>query len=110
MTKAVFDQISDGLKEALAVSRGLSSPFSLHDTRTLDVAAIRNKVSLSIEDFAIRFGFDPVHIREWEQGLAVPVGSNRAFLLLIQDDPNHVIRVLAQSENPPLDLGKLSGR
>lgn len=41
MSKQVFDQIAEGLNEALAVARGEAEPYKLHVPAEIDVKAIR---------------------------------------------------------------------
>ncbi len=57
MSKMVFDQIAEGMQEALAVARGEAEPYKLHVPAEIDVKAIRAKTGLSQKDFASTFGF-----------------------------------------------------
>ncbi|MDB5522438.1 MAG: Transcriptional regulator [Rhizobium sp.] len=43
MSKKVFDQISEGLMEALAVARDEARPYKLHVPAEIDVRTIRAK-------------------------------------------------------------------
>lgn len=47
MTRKAFDQIAEGLEEALAVARGDAEPFRLHVPSEIDVKAIRARTGLS---------------------------------------------------------------
>jgi putative transcriptional regulator len=94
MSKKVFDQIAEGLNEALVVARGEKKPAKLHVPAEIDVRAIRAKLHLSQEDFAAWFGFTINQIREWEQGRARPLGGVRAYLMLIEREPKAIQEML----------------
>ena len=94
MSKAVFDQISEGLNEALSVARDEAMPYKLHVPAELDVKAIRTKTGMTQKDFASAFGFGLDQVKQWEQGRVRPVQALRAYLLLIDDDPDGLLRAL----------------
>ena len=94
MTKRAYDKIAEGLREAIAVSRGEFKPARLYVPPELDVKGIRSKTKLSQESFAYAFGFTMEQIKSWEQGRARPLGGVRAYLMLIDSDPDGVARLL----------------
>lgn len=94
MTKATFDKIAAGLEEAIAIARGEAEPAQLHRAKDLDPRAIRAATGLSQLDFAKRFGFTAEQIRSWEQGRSRPLGGVRAYLTMIESDPEAVARLL----------------
>jgi putative transcriptional regulator len=94
MAKKAFDQIAEGLREALAIARGQAKPAKLHIPPEIDVGAIRARTRLSQEDFAAAFGFTINQIRDWEQGRARPLGGVRAYLLIIERDAKRVLELL----------------
>lgn len=94
MSKKVFDQIAEGLQEALAVARGDTQPYKLHVPAEIDVKAIRSKTGLSQKDFASTFGFGFDQLKQWEQGRSRPVQGLRAYLLLINDQPVQMVQAL----------------
>jgi putative transcriptional regulator len=98
MSKKVFDQIAEGLNEALAVARGDRQPYKLHVPAEIDVKAIRNKTGLSQKDFASTFGFGFDQLKQWEQGRSRPVQAMRAYLLLINAYPIQMVKALRQIE------------
>jgi putative transcriptional regulator len=61
----------------------------------VDVAAIRGKLGLTREAFAIRFGLDERTIEAWEQGRHRPEPATRILLKVIERDPAAVEAVLA---------------
>ncbi len=86
-----------GLDDALAHAKG-------HDTQVretliqvpkeVDVRAIRERLNLSQERFAIRYGFSVGAVRHWEQGRRHPEGPVRAYLKVIQHDHEAVDQAL----------------
>jgi putative transcriptional regulator len=94
MSKKAFDKIAEGLNEALAIARGEAKPAKLHVPAEIDVRAIRAKLHLSQDDFAAWFGFTINQIRDWEQRRARPLGGVRAYLMLIERDPEAIQKLL----------------
>lgn len=94
MSKKVFDQIAEGLEEALAVARGEAKPFRLHVPAEIDVKAIRLSLDLTQRDFAWTFGFGLDQVKQWEQGRSRPLDGTRAYLLLIKNNPKVVVQML----------------
>ena len=97
MTKRAFDKIAAGLQDAIAIAAGEIEPARLAVPMDMDVKAIRNRSGLSQEQFAAAFGFTSTQIKDWEQGRSRPTGGNRAYLLLIGENPRHVLEMLAQA-------------
>lgn len=94
MSKKVFDQIAEGLNEALAVARGEAEPYKLHVPAEIDVKAIRVRTGLTQKDFASTFGFGFDQLKQWEQGRSRPVQAMRAYLLLINSEPMKMVQAL----------------
>jgi putative transcriptional regulator len=89
-----FDKIAEGLTVAFAIAKGEKKPAKLHIPPELNVGAIRTKIGLSQDDFATAFGFTVNQIRDWEQGRSRPLGGVRAYLMIIDRDPNGVLNML----------------
>jgi putative transcriptional regulator len=94
MGKKAFDKIAAGLNEVLAMARGEAEPARLYIPAEIDVKAIRARLSLSQADFAALFGFTINQIKDWEQGRSRPLGGVRAYLLIIERDPDLVLNLL----------------
>ena len=106
MSKKVFDQIAEGMNEALAVARGEAEPYKLHVPAEIDVKAIRVRTGLTQKDFASTFGFGFDQLKQWEQGRSRPVQAMRAYLLLIRSEPMKMVEALraihrAEHDEPP---------
>jgi predicted nucleotidyltransferase/DNA-binding transcriptional regulator YiaG len=88
-------RIVGGIRKARAFARGeVSEGFVAHVPDTIDVKAIRAKLGLSQHAFALRFGFSAAAVRDWEQGRREPESAARVLLMVIDDAPQVVERVL----------------
>ena len=96
MTGSVSNSIHRGLAEAVAYAKGEgdASRYCVHMPQTVDVRAIRSRLSMTQEQFAGRFGFSINTLRHWEQGKRIPDGSARAYLVVIDREPGAVQRAL----------------
>ncbi len=96
MSKAVANSIRRGLEQALAFAKGEAdmSKYRIHIPREIDVRAIRDKLGMTQEEFAVQFGFSVNTLRHWEQGKRVPEGPTRAYLLVIDRAPKAVQKAL----------------
>jgi len=89
-------RLIEAAREAVAIARGEAKPARFHIPADINVKAIRHKLGLSQEDFAYQFGFTVNQIRDWEQGRSRPVGGVRAYLLIIERDPESVRHLLSE--------------
>jgi len=97
MVKKAFDKIAEGLKESLAIAKGEAQPAKLYVPAEINVKAIRKKLELSQDDFAAYFGFSINQIRDWEQGRSRPLGGVRAYLILVNQNPAAVRKLLQEA-------------
>ena len=84
-------------KEGVAIARGEMVPASyrLHVPAKINVRAMRRKLGMTQEEFAIRYGLTLARVRDWEQGRSAPDGAARAYLRVIEKEPEAVDRALA---------------
>ena len=92
----VGEDILRGLEQALAFANGTAdeSQYVVHIPPEIDVRAIRGRLGLTQQEFAIRFGFSVNTLRHWEQGRRVPEGPTRAYLMVIDREPQAVQKAL----------------
>jgi len=89
-------RILESVRKARAYARGeTAEDFVAHVPDEVDVRAIRDKLGLSQEAFAARFGFSAAAVRDWEQGRRRPEAAARVLLLVIAREPKAVLRALA---------------
>jgi putative transcriptional regulator len=96
-TDEIFGEIVTGLGEAIAYAKGKGNPrdFRVHIPDAVDVRAIRKRLKMSQTTFAEHFGFSAARVRDWEQGRSSPDQAVRAYLRVINEEPEMVERVLA---------------
>ena len=76
----------------------------------IDVKSIRKRTGLSQEKFATQFGFSVDAVRNWEQGRRQPEVSARAFLMVIEQEPDVVRRALSTRAESKAKLDQRSKR
>jgi putative transcriptional regulator len=92
----VGKSIIRGLEQAIAFAEGRAKrgTYVVHIPPEIDVKAIRSRLGLTQREFAIRFGFNINTLRHWEQGRRVPEGPTRAYLMVIDREPQAVQKAL----------------
>ena len=93
----VARDIVSGLKEAVAFARGeISLPVRIVNVREpVDVRVLRSKLGLSQAEFASQYGISLRTLQEWEQGRTSPDSTVRAYLTVIERNPQAVIEALS---------------
>jgi putative transcriptional regulator len=96
MKRSVGEGIIRGLKQALAFAEGTATEgtYVVHIPPEIDVKAIRGRLGMTQQDFATRFGFSVNTVLHWEQGRRVPEGPTRAYLMVIDREPQAVQKAL----------------
>lgn len=95
-------ELIEGMGNAVAYARGLKTArretvIKVEVPDLVDVRAIRGKLGMSQAAFAARFGFSIKNVRNWEQGERQPQGPARAYLVVIDRNPQAVQRALARA-------------
>jgi putative transcriptional regulator len=85
-----------GMKEAIAFADGTAdmSLYRVHIPPEIDVRAIRGRLGMTQQEFATKFGFNINTLRHWKQGRRVPEGPTRAYLMVIDREPQAVQKAL----------------
>lgn len=96
MSKRVAGGILRGLEQALAFVEGTAKKgtYVVHIPPEIDVRAIRARLGMTQQQFAVSFGFSVNTVRHWEQGRRVPEGPTRAYLMVIDREPEAVQKAL----------------
>lgn len=93
-----LDQMSDEEVEAAARSDPDAQPLTVEELgrfrRVPDIKAIRRKLKLTQEQFAVTFQLSLATVRDWEQGRYQPDQAARTLLRVIEKEPGTVKRVL----------------
>ncbi|HRE61828.1 MAG TPA: helix-turn-helix domain-containing protein [Micropepsaceae bacterium] len=95
MTK-IAASIKRGLRQAVAYADGTADAraYRVHVPARINVKAIRQRLDMTQEEFAGRFGFSVNTLRHWERGSRQPEGPARAYLLVIERAPKAVQKAL----------------
>jgi putative transcriptional regulator len=96
-------RLLDAAREMREIARGEAKPASVHVPADVDVRAIRRQVGLSQDAFASEFCFSISQIRDWEQNRSRPLGSTRAYLMLIERHPAVVRQMLSELRTSATD-------
>ncbi|OIR02053.1 antitoxin igA-2 [mine drainage metagenome] len=91
--KNIGNDLVEAMGEAFAIASGQAEAAAVHRVaveRDIDVRAIRTRLGLSREQFAQRFHFPARTVQEWEQGRRRPDQSARAYLTVIERNPQAV--------------------
>lgn len=85
------------IAEARAIVRGELDPatYRIRVPSSIDVAKLRKKLGMSQAEFSERYGFNAASVKDWEQGRSTPTGPVRAYLKVIEKEPEAVERALA---------------
>lgn len=70
--------------------------------RVPDPRRIRERLTLTQEQFAEKFEIPLGTLRDWEQGVSYPDSAARTLLRVIEQDPEAVIKALARTYLPPV--------
>jgi putative transcriptional regulator len=92
----IGESIIRGLEQAIAFADGTADPstYVVHIPHEIDVKRIRTRLRMTQQEFASRFGFSVNTVRHWEQGRRVPEGPTRAYLMVIDREPQAVQKAL----------------
>ena len=94
MSKA-FNEISEGLDDAISPVRGNTRKAKVHRPEPIDVKAIRIKTGMSQQRFCATFGISLGTLRHWEQGLRTPRGAALVLLKVVERNPEAVINAIS---------------
>jgi putative transcriptional regulator len=89
-------RLEAAMGEALDFMKGESKDARVSeiDVPLVNVKAVREKLSLTQDEFARRYGFSTSAVQNWEQGRRRPERAARLLLLLIRDESEVVERQL----------------
>jgi putative transcriptional regulator len=82
------------MRQVLAHVRGEIELRSYALPGPVNVRAIRKKVGMSQSEFASAFALNRRTLQEWEQGKAAPDNAVRAYLTVIDRNPQAVVEAL----------------
>lgn len=66
----------------------------MYQPQAVDVSSLRQRLGLTQEQFAARFGFSVATLRHWERGDRTPSGASLVLLNVIDRNPGAVLAAL----------------
>ena len=89
-----FDELVQGMKEAVAINKGELNPSRVTVLTPLDIKSVREKTNKNQIDFARMLGINVGTLRNWEQGRRKPDGAAITLLRLVNANPTFVKQTL----------------
>lgn len=94
MDKELFEQLTQGMKEAIAIAKGDMKSSRVFTVEPPDVKAVREKTGLSQSEFAQMIGVKVKTLQNWEQHRRNPTGAAAALLTIFDRAPDVAVKVL----------------
>jgi putative transcriptional regulator len=91
MKDELFSELVASIKEGGSILRGDTPPARIFQIQPLDIKQIRDKYSLTQEQFAAMLGISVRTLRNWEQGRRAPEGPARVLLQVAARHPEAVL-------------------
>ena len=96
MDNAMFQELLESVKQMDSIVKGVAKPSRVFEHPSQDIHAIRERLKLSQDKFAILLGVSKRTIENWEQGRRRPVGAAKSLLRIIEADPELALRALSR--------------
>lgn len=90
----IFQDLKNGLAEVDAFLAGDTKGCKVTVPADVDVRAIRKRLVMTQSRFSDTFGFSLDAVKHWEGGRRTPESSARAYLTVIDRNPEAVISAL----------------
>ena len=87
--------VEDAQALAAELARAGIAAAPVDPPQALDVRGLRERLGLSREGFAARYGLEVETVRNWEAGRREPDTTARSYLRAISNDPERVERAYA---------------
>ena len=89
MKQSDFEILRRGMLQAKAHAAGVrAAGFVVHDP--VDVRQVRERLHLTLREFASRYRLDPCTVEQWEQGRLRPDRGTETYLHLIEREPDKI--------------------
>lgn len=94
MDPTLFEDLMQSMKEAKAISKGLTPASRRITVLTPDVKAVREQTGLSQSEFARLMRVSPRTLQNWEQHRRTPTGPAAALLKIVLSAPDVALKAL----------------
>ncbi|MCR8922635.1 helix-turn-helix domain-containing protein [Dasania sp. GY-MA-18] len=95
MDKKMFDELLASVQEMDGIVKGGKKASRRFDFPEPEVKAIRERLGVSQEKFALILGVSKRTVENWEQGRRHPTGAARSLLKIVEADPEHALQALS---------------
>jgi putative transcriptional regulator len=94
MNAKLFEELKGSLLEAGDIRKGIHKPSRIHAFKPVDVKNLRQKLNVSQQEFSLMIGVSKSTLQNWEQGRREPEGPAKAFLRVLEKNPEAVLQAL----------------
>lgn len=94
MKKQDFEKLVASIKEAGEIKAGNRAPSRVYEVKAPEIKAVREKLSVSQNEFAMMIGVSVRTLQNWEQGRRQPEGPAKALLRVASKNPGAVLDAL----------------
>ena len=94
MDNDMFDELMASAQEMDGIVKGQKQPARRFDFPEPEVKAIRERMGVSQDKFAVILGVSKRTVENWEQGRRHPTGAARSLLKIVEADPQHALEAL----------------
>jgi putative transcriptional regulator len=94
MEKNMFEELLTSVQEMDAIVKGQKKATRSFDFPEPEVKAIRERLGVSQDKFAVILGVSKRTVENWEQGRRHPTGAARSLLRIVAADPEHALQAL----------------
>lgn len=94
MDNDMFDELMASAQEMDDIVKGQKQPARSVEFPEPEVKAIREKMGVSQDKFAVILGVSKRTVENWEQGRRHPTGAARSLLKIVEADPQHALKAL----------------
>lgn len=97
MNKEMFSELLESVQEMDGIVLGKKDASRIFEYPDPEVKAIRDRLGVSQEKFAIILGLSKRTVENWEQGRRHPTGPARSLLRIVEADPERALQALMAS-------------
>lgn len=90
----MFDELMASVQEMDDIAKDKKSPSRRFEFPDPEVKAIRERMGVSQDKFAVILGVSKRTVENWEQGRRQPTGAARSLLKIFDADPQHALKAL----------------
>jgi putative transcriptional regulator len=97
-------EVLEGLHETLDFLQGKKTGGNvvfMYNGEPINIKELRKNLHMTLDEFAIAYGFKSRTVENWELGLRQPPEHVLAYLQVITQNPKHVYNVLHGDDSQP---------